>query len=208
MFDSEFLSTATGPLYRESLLKAVDSLQSASIQQPYSGKTAAELFALLPSEILPLHENSLHEVLQRLRPIIVNSISLSHPNTIAHLHCPPLITSLVAEVIVCALNQSMDSFDQAPAATVLELAVSRWLCNEVGLPDTSDAVFTAGATQSNFMALLLARDAAIQSHWDWPVQQKGLPPDAHRLRFLCSRSRSFHRREICFPTRPRHQFRP
>ncbi len=185
MFDSEFLSNATGPLYRESLLKAVDSLLSASRQQPYSRKTT-ELSALLPSEVLPLHENSFDEIFHRVRPIIANSVSLSHPNTIAHLHCPPLIASLVAEVIISALNQSMDSFDQAPAATVLELAVSRWLCNEVGLPDTADAVFTAGATQSNFMGLLLARDAAIQSQWDWPVQQKGLPPDAHRLRFLCS----------------------
>jgi L-2,4-diaminobutyrate decarboxylase len=85
----------------------------------------------------------------------------------------------------------MDSFDQAPAATVLEMAVSRWLCVEAGLPAGSDAVFTSGGTQSNFTGLLLARDCCIRTRWNWPVAQRGLPAEAKNLRILCSRAAHF-----------------
>jgi L-2,4-diaminobutyrate decarboxylase len=33
---------------------------------------------------------------------------------------------------------------------------------------------------------LLARDAYLQTHWNWSAQRAGLPPDARRLRILCS----------------------
>jgi len=186
MFETHFLIPTHGAAYRNAVVIAVETLLAALPSQPYSGKSAAELATLLKSEILPATGSGIGEALDRVRPLIANSIVLTHPNTIAHLHCPPLIASLAAEVIVSALNQSMDSFDQAPAATVLELAMSRWLCGEAGLPAGSDAIFTAGATQSNFMGLLLARDACISSRWQWSVQQRGLPPQANRLRFLCS----------------------
>ena len=186
MFETDFLTPVHGTAYRAAIAKAVDILLATFPSQPYSGQSAVELATLLRSQILPATGCGIDEALNRVRPLIANSIVLTHPNTIAHLHCPPLIASLAAEVIVSALNQSMDSFDQAPAATVLELALSRWLCDEAGLPAGSDAVFTSGATQSNFMGLLLARDACIFSLWNWSVQRRGLPPQANRLRFLCS----------------------
>jgi len=36
------------------------------------------------------------------------------------------------------------------------------------------------------MGLLLARDACVVSRWQWSVPRRGLPPQASRLRFLCS----------------------
>jgi len=80
----------------------------------------------------------------------------------------------------------MDSFDESPAATMLELAMCQWLCKEVGWPESSGAVFTSGGSQSNFMGLLLGRDTCIASRWNWPVAEKGLHPESNRLRFLCS----------------------
>jgi L-2,4-diaminobutyrate decarboxylase len=186
MFETDFLVPTHGDAYRDAVAKAIDTLLSALPSQAYSGKSPAELTTLLQNDILPATGTGIEEALHRVGPVIANSIVLTHPNTIAHLHCPPLVASLVAEVIVSALNQSMDSFDQAPAATVLELAMSRWLCEAAGLPAGSDAIFTSGATQSNFMGLLLARDACIAARWQWPVRQRGLPPQANRLRFLCS----------------------
>lgn len=186
MFETDFFTPSTRATYRDAIAKAVETLAEALPSQSYSGRSPADLAELLKSNILPTDGCTVGEALQRVRPVIANSIAITHPNTIAHLHCPPLIASLAAEVILSALNQSMDSFDQAPAATVLEIAMARWLCNESGLPAGSDATFTAGATQSNFMGLLLARDSCIASRWNWSVQHRGLPPDANRLRFLCS----------------------
>jgi len=185
-FAEEFLTPRSAAAYRESIGKAVEALLDAFPTQPYSGKSPTELAALVEGKVLPQSGSPIDEVLTKARTIIAHSVAVTRPNTIAHLHCPPLIASLAAEVIISGLNQSMDSFDQAPAATMLELAVTRWLCEEAGLPSGSDAIFTAGGTQSNFMALLLARDACINSKWKWQVQRDGLPADASRLRFLCS----------------------
>jgi L-2,4-diaminobutyrate decarboxylase len=186
MFEAEFLTQAGEKQYRLAITKAVDSLLAAWPREPYSGSSPAELQKLFAGEILPPTGMPDSQVWKAVEEVIANSISLTHPATIAHLHCPPLIASLAAEVVVSALNASMDSFDQAPAATLLELAVCEWLGSEIGFPRSSAAVFTSGGTQSNFMGLLLARDAAVASRWKWSVQQKGLPPQASRLRFLCS----------------------
>ena len=89
-------------------------------------------------------------------------------------------------MVISALNQSMDSFDQAPAATIIEQQMVAWLCRLAGLPETSSGSFTSGGTQSNYMGLLLARDWYTEKRWNWCARTHGLPPDANRLRILCS----------------------
>ncbi|WP_225822607.1 pyridoxal phosphate-dependent decarboxylase family protein [Streptomyces naphthomycinicus] len=78
------------------------------------------------------------------------------PLCAAHLHCPPLALATAADLAVSALNPSLDSWDQAPAASALEAAVARTLARTAGL---ADALVTTGGTESNQLALLLAREA-------------------------------------------------
>ncbi|MEV5841874.1 aminotransferase class V-fold PLP-dependent enzyme [Streptomyces sp. NPDC051985] len=78
------------------------------------------------------------------------------PLCAAHLHCPPLAVATAADLAASALNPSLDSWDQAPAASALEAMVTRTLAHTIGL---SDAVVTSGGTESNQLALLLAREA-------------------------------------------------
>lgn len=144
------------------------------------------LAELIGSDFLPEQPAPTNIIEQTLRTVVENSIALTHPGTAAHLHCPPLLAALSAEVVITALNQSMDSFDQAPVATVVEQKLVRWLCGEAGFPVTGDGTFTAGGSQSNYMGLLLARDAFLQKQWTWSAQKSGLPPDARELRILCS----------------------
>jgi L-2,4-diaminobutyrate decarboxylase len=80
----------------------------------------------------------------------------------------------------------MDSFDQAPAATIVEQHMVRWLAELCGLPTAASGTFTAGGTQSNYLGLLLARDRFIEKRWRWCVRENGLPPEHSRLRILCS----------------------
>ncbi|GAT81514.1 amino acid decarboxylase [Streptomyces sp. F-3] len=77
------------------------------------------------------------------------------PLCAAHLHCPPLAVATAADLAASALNPSLDSWDQAPAASELEALVTRALAHEAGL---ADAVVTTGGTESNQLALLLARE--------------------------------------------------
>jgi L-2,4-diaminobutyrate decarboxylase len=97
-----------------------------------------------------------------------------------------MVPGLAAEAMLTAANQSLDSFDQAPAATVLEERLVDALCDLFDLPDGADGVFTSGGTQSNFQALLLARDRYCGRRFDRDVQAEGLPPEADSLRILCS----------------------
>jgi len=109
---------------------------------------------------------------------------------VAHLHCPSLVVSQAAEVLINATNQSMDSWDQSPSATVIEIKLIEWLRAQVGYPAGDAGVFTSGGTQSNLMGLMLARDAfyARQGH---SVQQDGITGDLRKIKVLCSENAHF-----------------
>lgn len=164
----------------------------ANLKQPYSGASVEQLRSLLQSvEICPQAALDVETVLQQVGTLILHhSVAIHHPACAAHLHCPPLIPSLAAEAIISATNQSMDSWDQSPAATLLEERIIRWLCQRFQLHE-GDGVFTSGGTQSNFMGLLLARNHYLQTHFGWNAQQQGLPPNANLLRILCSEAAHF-----------------
>jgi L-2,4-diaminobutyrate decarboxylase len=188
VFESEFLTSTEGSraAYRAAIVKAMEMLCERLPAQPYSGKSAGALAQLFPEEILVSQESPVGAVLEKLGSVISESVSVTHPYTVAHLHCPPLIAALAAEVMISALNQSMDSFDQAPAATVIEEKLVRWLCGEAGFKGEAGGIFTSGGSQSNYMGLLLARDAVLDRRWKRPVQTDGLPAETRKLRILCS----------------------
>lgn len=119
------------------------------------------------------------------------SVVVTHPAYLAHLHCPPALPSLAAEVLVSAFNQSMDSFDQAPAATAIEQQVIEYLCSKIGYGSGADGTFTSGGTQSNLQALLLARDLFARNTYGWNIASRGLPPQASSWRVLCTRQTHF-----------------
>ncbi|MDQ1030087.1 L-2,4-diaminobutyrate decarboxylase [Streptomyces umbrinus] len=89
------------------------------------------------------------------------------PLCTAHLHCPPLAVATAADLAASVLNPSLDSWDQAPAASELEALVTKALAAEV-YPEVhaeadrtrtdSEALVTTGGTESNQLALLLARE--------------------------------------------------
>lgn len=183
-------SAASLAAYREAIATAQEVLINCftSQKQPYSGANPEQLAtALATSAICSETGQDLKNILNKIgEDILKNSVIISHPSCIAHLHCPPLIPAMAAEVLISATNQSMDSWDQSPAATVLEQQVVNWLCNLFGYNAAADGIFTSGGTQSNFMGLLLARDAFAHEYLNWRVQQQGLPPESNRFRILCS----------------------
>ncbi|MBW1599526.1 pyridoxal-dependent decarboxylase [Streptomyces sp. JJ38] len=78
---------------------------------------------------------------------------------VAHLHCPPLAVAAAADLAASALNPSMDSWDQAPAAAVIEEEVTAALAALMyPAEQRPDALITSGGTESNLVALLLARE--------------------------------------------------
>ncbi|WP_069763129.1 aminotransferase class V-fold PLP-dependent enzyme [Streptomyces sp. LUP47B] len=137
-----------------------------------AARVRAALGDVLPDEGDP-------EALRHLvRALAEGAADPADPLCAAHLHCPPLAVAAAADLAVSVLNPSMDSWDQAPAASELEAQLTRALANEVypdplrgaGLgryaapprgatsPHRPDALVTTGGTESNQLALLLARE--------------------------------------------------
>ncbi|SFL69726.1 L-2,4-diaminobutyrate decarboxylase [Gracilibacillus orientalis] len=171
-------------------------------KKPYSGFSHRELKALLNktfSETVPEKPRNMSELINDIGEVILkHSIAVTNPSCIAHLHCPPLSIALAAEVMISGTNQSMDSWDQSSAATVLEQKVIHWLSQMFLQTEQADGVFTSGGTQSNFMGLLLARDRYLYKQLNWNAQEQGLPPEANRLRIFCSKDAHFTVRQSAF----------
>lgn len=96
-----------------------------------------------------------------VRALAEGSADPAHPLCAAHLHCPPLAVAAAADLAASALNPSLDSWDQAPAASELEALVAHGLAELTagGGGIAADALVTTGGTESNQLALLLAREA-------------------------------------------------
>jgi L-2,4-diaminobutyrate decarboxylase len=154
---------------------ALDSLVATSLTALEAGRkervgplphaTPAEVEqavdAALGSEVLPAcgvgDEEALAEI---VRVVSAGAADPSDPACAGHLHCPPIDVAVAADLAASALNQSMDSWDQAPAATVLEKRVVAALGELAGLPHAA-GVITTGGTASTYTALFLARDADV-----------------------------------------------
>ena len=171
--------------------EAMTALREALPEGAYAGGDASTLPPLPEGPVLPPRAMTNDAVMAEFKAIVGQSVAVWHPYVSAHLHCPVLVPALAAELAISALNQSMDSFDQAPSATLVELKLADWLCRTVGMPSSAAATFTSGGTQSNYMGLLLARDAFSLRHWGHSTREKGLHPDFGKLRILCSKHAHF-----------------
>ncbi|MGP4038751.1 pyridoxal phosphate-dependent decarboxylase family protein [Gracilibacillus sp. D59] len=162
------------------------------VNKPFTGASREDIQAMA-REItrMPVCGQHIESVMDDIQEIVKHSLSISHPSAMAHLHCPPLLPSIAAEMIIGALNQSMDSWDQSPMATYVEEEVLKYFIKLIGYQANADGVFTSGGTQSNYMGLLLARNQACQTYFSTNVQRDGLPIEASKLRILCSEHAHF-----------------
>ena len=162
------------------------------LQQPemYQGKTVEQLRERIKLEFNSQGLGNQAAIERAVEYFLKDSLSVHHLQCVAHLHCPSLVISQAAEVLINATNQSMDSWDQSPSATIMEVKLVEWLREQVGFGAGDAGVFTSGGTQSNLMGLMLARDAffARQGH---SVQQNGLTGDLSKLKVFCSENAHF-----------------
>lgn len=162
------------------------------VDKPYSGMDPKLLESQINAVNLNSSNESLTDVISSATDLVAkNAIFTQHPNCIAHLHTPPLMPAVAAEAMIAALNQSMDSWDQASSATYVEQKVVDWLCEKYDLGEKADGIFTSGGTQSNQMGLMLARDWIADKLSGHSIQKLGLPDYADKLRIVCSEKAHF-----------------
>ncbi|MBF9073776.1 pyridoxal phosphate-dependent decarboxylase family protein [Streptacidiphilus fuscans] len=157
---------------------------------------AATLRELLASGSLLPDEGDPDALAVLTRALAATAADPADPACAAHLHVPPLAVAAVADLAAAALNPSLDSWDQAPGGTEIENAVLRVLAELVGFehagePGGATGVFTTGGTETNLMALMLARDHVLAREFG-VADGAGIPAEAAgRLRVLCSSAAHF-----------------
>lgn len=186
--------------YETAMHNAVQAVSSwLKNEKMYTGGSIKQMRALVDG-FKPTKEGvGVQKSLEHLVEIFLNpSLKVHHPHSLAHLHCPTMVASQIAEVLINATNQSMDSWDQSPAGSIMEEHLIDWLRQKAGYGEGTSGVFTSGGTQSNLMGVLLARDWAIASHWknedgsEWSVQRDGIPADAmKKVKVICSENAHF-----------------
>ncbi|MFD9484248.1 pyridoxal phosphate-dependent decarboxylase family protein [Streptomyces sp. NPDC059991] len=153
----------TGPAALHPLLGVVlDALREGAVARggplPGGGPEAVAVrVGAAVGEAFPSRGTSAEEALTTLvRALAEGAADPADPRCAAHLHTPPLALAAAADLAASALNPSLDSWDQAPAAAGLEALVTRALAGEFW--PGGDALVTSGGTESNQLALLLARE--------------------------------------------------
>lgn len=175
--------------YRSSLLRGLDLIEARmkKVKQPFSGILPRELAEQFEQLDLDQPCNGMDEALAELdRLYLEDAVYFHHPHYTAHLNCPVTIPAITAELIQASFNTSVDTWDQSGGGTFIEQRLIDWTANRIGFDRNADGVFTSGGTQSNLMAMLLARDNLSQHFWQHSTREQGLHPDAHRFRIFCS----------------------
>ena len=137
---------------------------------------------------LPEKGKGFEEVLKETEDVIMPHLLRTWSTKyMPHLHSPVLTETICSELIITCFNDSMDSWDQGPAATELEESMVRGLCDLFGFKDKgADGSFTSGGSQSNISAIIAARDWYCANRFGWDVKMDGLPPEYSKLRIYTS----------------------
>ena len=166
--------------------RAIESLDQP-LNGPRSPRSPAQLRASVRAlEVCPSEGVALHTVLDELGSVVwAHGVRPLDVACVAHLHPPTVVPAVVTDLTIAASNQSMDSWDQSPVATEVELHLMDFLASRLGLPPRASGVMTSGGTASNLLGLTLARSrAAARSGVD--VLQSGLPDQARTWRIVAS----------------------
>nr|WP_188865114.1 aspartate aminotransferase family protein [Pseudomonas asuensis] len=189
---------ATSHLFNEKNAQAYESLMAQGaecikktllgIEKPYTGILPHELKRQFDEVNLDEKLGNFNEVLEELKALYLkDAVYFHHPHYVAHLNCPIVIPAILAELVLSSVNSSLDTWDQSAGGTYIEQKLIDWTAERIGLGSEADGVFTSGGTQSNLMAMLLARDHVCNrqaGHLSNKTQ--GLPADFKRLRILTS----------------------
>ncbi|WP_079404988.1 pyridoxal phosphate-dependent decarboxylase family protein [Streptomyces sp. 3211] len=162
---SHLLNETTADLYRRSVTEGVDRVAAklATTQRPHTGISVDELAPVINGIDLDKPLADAAAVLDELEDVYLrDAVYFHHPRYLGHLNCPVVIPAVLGEAILSAVNSSLDTWDQSIGGTLIERRLIDWTTERIGLGPAADGIFTSGGSQSNFHALLLARDEACR----------------------------------------------
>jgi len=136
---------------------------------------------IMPSE----DGNSEEDLFSEIESLLNNSFNPVHPGSLAHLDPPPLIYSILGDLIAAGLNNNLLAYELSPSVTLLEESLCKWFAKKIGFNDSSGGIAASGGTLSNLNALIAARhNSGLGSD---PNSVLLVSEDAHSSFIKCTR---------------------
>jgi len=104
--------------------------------------------------------DSEEDLFSEIESLLNNSFNPVHPGSLAHLDPPPLIFSILGDLIAAGLNNNLLAYELSPSVTLLEESLCKWFANKIGFNDFSGGIAASGGTLSNLNAHIAARNNA------------------------------------------------
>ncbi|HTI03025.1 MAG TPA: pyridoxal-dependent decarboxylase [Acidisoma sp.] len=139
----------------DDMLDHLRDLRSQPVWQPLPPETRAGFHAPLPvSGADPA------AVYERFRDTILPySTGNTHPRFMGWVHGGGTPLGMLAEMLAGGLNANLGGRDHAPIEA--ERQVIAWAAQAFGLPESAGGLLVTGSSMANFIAVLLARQAAL-----------------------------------------------
>ena len=129
--------------------------------------------------------NSPEDLFCEIEELLNNSFNPVHPGSLAHLDPPPLIFSILGDLIAAGLNNNLLAYELSPSISLIEDSLCKWFSNKLGFTELSGGIAASGGTLSNLNALIAARhNAGLSSD---PNSVLLVSEDAHSSFIKCAR---------------------
>ena len=144
-------------LYDHALQRAMgEPVGYAELRRAFFGPSLAPAPA-------PADPRRLSDVLEEFRTRIApHTLNSYHPRALSYFTPPPLVASIVGEVLAQWINQGVDVWHAGPVGAFVEEEVVRWLCDLAGYGAASFGLLTSGGVMANFIAMALVRDVHLR----------------------------------------------
>lgn len=120
----------------------------------------------VPEEPMPQEE-----LLAYLRDVVLErSMYPGHPRFYAYITGAGTVPGAVADLVASGLNPNVGGWRLSPAATEIELHLTRWFAERFGLPEEAGGIIVSGGAMANFVGLKVARDRVA----GWDVRHRGV----------------------------------
>ena len=117
--------------------------------------------------------------------LIYSSFNPVHPGSLAHLDPPPLIISILGDLIAAGLNNNLLANELSPSISLLEESICNWFSQKLGFPKSAGGIAASGGTLSNLNALVAARNhSGLEAD---PMAVYLISEDAHSSFAKCTR---------------------
>ena len=109
---------------------------------------------------LPRHGTAVADVYDAYKDLIAPfGVGNRHPRFLGWVHGGGTAVGMLAEMLAAGLNANCGGRDHAPIAC--EQQVIRWAAEMLGMPAGSSGLVVSGTSMANFIAVLIARTAAL-----------------------------------------------